>query len=421
MKKLTMMMVVVLLAGGCFAQKSNVNKAKSLSSSLENPDFAAARNAIAAALEDPSTKDLTNTWYVAGLVGYNEFQYYQVRRSLQQSASDLDLSKPTSESYNYWLKADELSQIPDAKGKVDNKTRKNIVSKMLEYYRAQTLIIYGYSLYENGDYKGAYTEFLKHLDMSKLPMMQDPKTQQQFVKDTTYCTYLLYAARFAYMAKMYPEAIATFERFNTPEIAAVASRSDIISANEFIYQSYIDQNDTVNAVASLQQSIQRFPEEAWFIQNLINLYINSKQSDVAIEYLTKAIEKEPQKGEYYMIRGNLLLNENKLDEALADLEKSISIDEKLVEGQAGIGRVYYNKAVMKGDEANRQSDQKAYEAAKKEEADLYFQSVPYFEKAHQLAPDDRNISLLLKGLYWRFRDKDGYLDKYNKLNEELNK
>jgi tetratricopeptide (TPR) repeat protein len=223
------------------------------------------------------------------------------------------------------------------------------------------------------------------------------------------------------MAKMYPEAIATFERFNTPEIAAVASRSDIISANEFIYQSYIDQNDTVNAVASLQQSIQRFPEEAWFIQNLINLYINSKQSDVAIEYLSKAIEKEPQKGEYYMIRGNLLLNENKLDEALADLEKSISIDEKLVEGQAGIGRVYYNKAVMKGDEANRQSDQKAYEAAKKEEADLYFQSVPYFEKAHQLAPDDRNISLLLKGLYWRFRDKDGYLDKYNKLNEELNK
>lgn len=424
MKKITLMLAVALISVGCLAQKSNVQKAKNLSSALENPDFDAARTAIQAALEDPSTKDLTNTWYVAGLIGYNEFQYYQVKRSMGTQVSDLQMSAPTSESYDYWLVADKMSQIPNAKGKVDASTRKQIVTRMLDYYRTQTLISYGFSFYENGDYKSAYREFMKHLNMPSLDMMQDPKSQQQMVKDTLYYTFLLYAGRFAYMAQMYPEAIEVFKQFRQKEVLDVANYNDALAAHEFLYQSYIDQKDTANAEASLKQSIEVYPKEAWFLHNLINIYFTSGRKQDAIDYLSEAIERDPQRADYYTKRGDLKLNDGLYDEALVDYEKAASLDANLADAQAGIGRVYYNKAVLKGDEANSLNinDEANYKKIKQEESDLYYKSMPYLEQAHKLAPDDRNVALLLKGLYFRFREADSQiLDKYNALNEELDK
>ena len=424
MKKITLMLAVALISVGCLAQKSNVQKAKNLSSALENPDFDAARTAIQAALEDPSTKDLTNTWYVAGLIGYNEFQYYQVKRSMGTQVSDLQMSAPTSESYDYWLVADKMSQIPNAKGKVDASTRKQIVTRMLDYYRTQTLISYGFSFYENGDYKSAYREFMKHLNMPSLDMMQDPKSQQQMVKDTLYYTFLLYAGRFAYMAQMYPEAIEVFKQFRQKEVLDVANYNDALTAHEFLYQSYIDQKDTANAEASLKQSIEVYPKEAWFLHNLINIYFTSGRKQDAVDYLSEAIERDPQRADYYTKRGDLKLNDGLYDEALVDYEKAASLDANLADAQAGIGRVYYNKAVLKGDEANSLNinDEANYKKIKQEESDLYYKSMPYLEQAHKLAPDDRNVALLLKGLYFRFRETDSQiLDKYNALNEELDK
>lgn len=51
-----------------FAQKSNVNGAKNKALAAENPEFDSAKEMIQAALVNEETKDLTNTWYVAGLV-----------------------------------------------------------------------------------------------------------------------------------------------------------------------------------------------------------------------------------------------------------------------------------------------------------------------------------------------------------------
>ena len=78
MKK-TLIFAALLLAGtGCMAQKANVRKARNLALA-ENADFAGARTAIKEALQDETTKNQTETWYLAGLIGYE-----QNKRELQK-------------------------------------------------------------------------------------------------------------------------------------------------------------------------------------------------------------------------------------------------------------------------------------------------------------------------------------------------
>ena len=69
MKKLVLVAMLALgvVAAGS-AQKKNVSLAKNKAMNTEAPDFEGAKTAIEAALQDETTKDAADTWYVAGLV-----------------------------------------------------------------------------------------------------------------------------------------------------------------------------------------------------------------------------------------------------------------------------------------------------------------------------------------------------------------
>ena len=413
MKKVLFMLVVVLIGTGCYAQKKNVSQAKNKAMAAENPDFTGARALIAEALEDETTKDLADTWYWAGMIGYKENEYLLTQSILTGKVDDKKKGEAVVESYNYFLKADELAMTPvlDKKGneKVDTKTHKNIQQKMLDYYSAQELVKYGIWLNDQRDFANAYEVFKMHTDIPTLPLMQDDKLQAKMPRDTTYYQYLYYAGLFATQAGMHPEAIAVFESMKDGDYEA-------ITINQFLYQEYVELKDTANFVRVLQESIEKFPAEPWFLQNLINFYIFSGQEQTAIEYLDKAIEREPGVAQYYHIRGNLKENAKKYEEALADFDKAISIDPKLADAVAGKGRVYYNQAVKMNEDAAYISDNRQYQKALKEMDEVFAQSLPYFEQAHEMEPDNRNYMIILKQLYYRL-----HMDqKYEQINDLLN-
>lgn len=414
MKKTLLMAALVLMSAGCMAQKANVKKAKSLAMNTESPDFTTARQLIGEAINNPETANQAETYFVAGLIGYQE------NMSLTQAAifsGTMDQAKAgmaITESYDYWLKADELAMIPtlDKKGRevVDTKTRANIAKKMIDYWKAQNFIQYGLYLNDQRDYSNAYFAFMKHLQMPELPMMQDPKLQAQLPKDTTYYQYLYYAGLFATQAEMHDEAIAIFEQLKDGEIEPVA-------CNQFLYQEYVAKQDTAKFVAVLQEAMKKFPQEVWFLQNLINYYIFSGHADEAVTYLDQAIEREPNVAQYHYIKGNISMNDKEFDAALASFARALELDPTMVDAVAGQGRVYYNQAVQMNEEAANITDGKAYKQALQEMNETYKQSLPYFEKAHEMAPEERDYMIVLRGLYYRF----GMDDKYAAINEEMNR
>ncbi len=413
MRKTLLMAALVLISAGCIAQKANVNKAKSLILS-ETPDYDQARQLIGAALANEETKNQANTWYVAGLIGYQQDVQANRMALLNQPLDQDQVGQAIMESYDYWVKADEIAMTPtlDKKGRevVDTKTRNNIVKKMLEYYQNQEFIKYGVHLNEQRDFKGAYNVFMRHLKMRDLPMMQEDKLQSQMPKDTIYEQYEYYAALFAIQAKMHNEAIAVLEDLKNGEFEAIA-------VNQFLYQEYMEEvKDTVNAVRVLQEAMVRFPQEPWFLQNLINYYIFSKQEDKAIEYLNQAIEREPGVAEYHLIKGNLSANQGNNAEALTEYDRALEINPMLAEAHAGKGRVHYNEASKIIEEATYIQDAKAYKAALNMASDKLKESLPFFEKALEVAPDNREYMVILKGIYYRLHMDD----KYEAMQDMLN-
>ena len=415
MKRTLFFAALVLISAGCIAQKNPaIKKAKSYMLASENPDFAAARASMAEAFK---TEQTAEAYYWAGMIGCKELALESYNQLLGKGFDQAKAGKAVEESYKYWLTADSLAMIPtlDKKGRevVDQKTRNNIVKNMLEYYKNQELVKYGIYLNEQKDYVGAYNAFKLHISIPELAMMQSDKLQKEMPKDTTYEQYKYYTAIFAVQSEMHPEAIAILKELKDGNYEAIA-------VNQFLYQEYVAIKDTANFVATLQSAIERFPGEPWFLQNLINYYIFSNQQQTAIDYLAKAIEREPNVAQYHLIKGNLDENQRHYEEALKDFENALAIDPKLADAVAGKGRVYFNQAVLLNEQAAMISDNKAYKKALAEMNDVYKKALPFFEKAHELNPKERDYMTVLKSLYYRFRTEAGMQAKYDEMVEKIN-
>lgn len=414
MKKTLVLAALVLISAGCFAQKANVKKAKNLALQ-ESPDFSGARAAINEALQNEETKDLADTWYTAGLIGYQELSKENEKTYLGQARDEKRAGEAVVESFDYWMQAANLAgqKVLDKKGNevlADKKTYALLQKKVLEYYKNQELVKYGIYLNDQRDFATAYNVFQRHLSIPELPLMQDEKLQKDMPKDTIYDQYKYYTAIFAIQAEMHPEAIAVLEEMKNGQYEA-------ITVNQFLYQEYVNVKDTANYVRVLQDAVAHFPQEPWFLQNLINHYIFSGQEQEAINYLDQAIAREPNVAQYHLIKGNLNENQKNYEAALADFDRALAIEPTMADAEAGKGRVYYNQAVKMNEDAALIADAKEYKKALEEMNAMFRQSLPFFEKAHELAPDNRDYMITLRGLYYRF----DMTDKYNAINEELNK
>ena len=400
MKKSLILAALVLMSAGCFAQKNPLVKKAKNYALAETPDFSAARAAIEEAIAAEPTAE---TYYWAGMIGYQELAQENYNQMLGKGVHQDIAGKAVEESYAYWLKADELASalVPNKKGDLvpaDPKVRSNISKKMLEYYKNQELVKYGIYLNEQRDFANAYEAFKMHIDIPELAMMQDAKLQKEMPRDTIYQQYKYYAGIFAVQSEKHPEAIAILSEMKDGDYEA-------ISVNQFLYQEYVAMNDTANFVATLQNAIARFPQESWFLQNLINYYIFSGQEQTAVDYLAQAIEREPNVAQYHLIKGNLDENLGHYEDALKDFDNALAVDPTLADAMAGKGRVYYNQAVKLNEEAAMISDNKAYKKALDEMNEVFRKSLPFFEKAHEMAPEERSYIQVLKGLYYRFNDE----------------
>lgn len=419
-------MALLMAVSAVDAQKKAVQTAKNRAMSAETPDFDGAREAIRGALENEETKDDANTWYVAGLIGNKEAEYLINQRYLTGQLDEARLGQCVAESYEYWLVADSLAQVlvADKKGNMKPaapKLRPQVARAMMDYFTQGYLISYGYSFYEKRDNEAAYKYFMMHLNMPKLPMMADPKLQKQMevqLNDTNYYTYKQYAGRFAFDAKMYDEAVAVFNDLILNDNGK-ALRHDQISAKEYLAAIAQARQDTLGYLTQLREGWRMYPDEPWFVQNLINFYLREYNGEDGLELamaaVSEAIEQDPQK-QYFILRGQLYLQTGRYDEALSEfntLDQQYPNDLDIIEM---IGRVYY----FRGDDmltaANDLNDPNAAKKAREEALVELRKCVEPLERVHEVRKDDVTLLNLLKNTYYKL----GEMDKNRAIVNEIN-
>ncbi|WP_375416027.1 tetratricopeptide repeat protein [uncultured Hymenobacter sp.] len=164
------------------------------------------------------------------------------------------------------------------------------------------------------------------------------------------------------------------------------------------------QNDEAEAAKVLQQALAAYPNNKSFMLEDLNVSLASGKGEDALAKINKTIAADPSNSNLYAVRGSMYDRQKKTDLALADYRKATELDPNNFDAQFNLGVYNYNRAADAYTKASKM-DLKTYQKSGKvleAQGKKYFQdSVPYFEKALQLQPDDRNTLTSLQKVYFR--------------------
>lgn len=412
MKRLSFLCVLLMAVSVMgFAQKSNVNGAKNKALAMENPDFAGAKDQIEQALANEETKNLANTLYVAGLV-YEKAADAEFVKVQSGAGNEVAMGEDALKAIEYYLKANELDRQPNAKGKVKPKFTNKIKSSLLNIYRKVMLVNYGIKKYEAEEWENAIKGFSTHVEILDFPIFADEKNMP--AKDSTYYDIKMYAAQSAWAGNLNDKAIELYKK-----IQADGYKENQVM--QVLSQLYLTEKDTVNYVKTLQDGVAKFPNEFYFLGNLINHYVYGGQPELAAEYLDKAIANDPNNPQLYSVLGSMLELKEDYEGAMANFDKALSINPELADAWVNKGRLIYNKAFKAEGAANQIRDYKLADIEIAKANEIYKESIPFFEKALELKPDDYETMKILRGLYYRFSDSDAlYQKKYDDIVKRIN-
>lgn len=417
MRKSLILAALVLISAGCFAQKNaSIKKAKSMLNS-EKPDFAAAHVLAAQGLAEEPTAE---NYYWAAFIDNKLVQNELYKESSHEGEYNISEAGPAATSaLEYLLKADELALVlvPNKKGvevPTDPKMRGKVAKMILEFFKNKDFVRYGALLSEQNDFAGAYAAFNTHIGIPEMEVMQDPKIQKELVLDTMYYKYMLNASYFAMRAEMHHEAVQMLLRLKN------YGQIEPLLVNQFLCEEYLADKDSANYVKALQEGVMLFPQEDFFIQNLVSYSVQTNTEANAVAFFTEQIESHQTEPLFYVKRGLLYELLENADASMADFDKAIELDPKCADAIGGKGRLIYNKGVKMYDAAQNIVDNREYNKEIEKVSEVIRQALPFFEQAHELAPTRASFVQALKEIYFRFRSEPGMQAKYDEMVEILN-
>ena len=384
MKKVVLSVVMLLVTGFAFAQEKAVKEAKKIAGAV-NPDFAQAEQLINGALTNPETKDQAETWNVAGFIQKRRSEKEMESAYLRKPYDTLQVYKSALDMCKYYLKCDELAQIPNEKGKIKNKYRKTNAATIKG--ERGNLINGGIQFFNEDKNKEALEYFGMYVSLPSQPMFAE---DEELKADTL----LPQIAYYASLAAMKMEDYASVLKY-----APVAQDDKEVGkyAMEFVSTALKAEGDTAKWIVSLQEGVKKYPEHPFFFGNLIDYYSNSKKFDEAMAFADEMIAKDPSNPFNTYVKGYLYHNMEDYDKALEFYKKTIELSPDYAEAYSNIGLIYCLKAQDYSAKATSDVNDPKYAEDMAKLKTFYEEAKPYYEKARQLKPDQRE--LWLNGLY----------------------
>ena len=374
MRKFFILSLVTTLSLFASAQKGVV---KDASRSLKNNDLKEARALIKQALENEQTANDPDTWKLAGDIGNKAFDNQITSQMLGKKSNEDVMYKGLMESYAPYLKADSLAELPDSKGRVRNRVRKDIAATLRANHAY--FINGGIFFNEKDDYKRASNFFEVYWDIPTLPLFEG--NRDGFLIDSTYQTIKYYSIITAIQAEDHKRALSLIERAtNEPFIENSAyQESDLY---ELMASEYIQVGDTASYMEVLNVGASKFPKSKYFIPNLINVYIREGDNQKALDYLDQAIENDPSNScDLNSVKAALYAETNEFDKAEAEYKKAIVQDENCERALEGLAVSYILQAQdLKDKAAQQMGDRKLQAENDKKTIEFYMLALPHLEK-----------------------------------------
>lgn len=381
MRRLTLSLIFAACSLVAIAQTGKVMSAFTgytayqSSQMAEKQELVNAKDAIDQAILDEKTGVDPKTWYYKGLI---EQLIYQ------DSVLSAQYPEAIKESANAYMKALELTQVPEAK-----KFRQE--DELLNYINicAGQLHTSGVVQYEKKNTAASYEACVKALEVvnalqkgghgDKLPM--DPNNTR-FIASIS-----------ATQLGKTDEAQQYFETL-------IANNYDNVYIYKGLASILMEKKETDKAMDVLKKGAAAYPAEASLTIDMINIYLSTDREAEGIEAMKKAIELEPDNAQLYFVLANTYGKLDSEEEELSYYNQAIKVDPNYADAYNNLGALYLDKANVYIEQMN---DPKLSDAKYNELDALRTQyldkALPYLEKAHELKPESMEIMDVLKTIY----------------------
>ncbi len=277
-----------------------------------------------------------------------------------------------------------------------------------------SLINIGGVKYENKEYEKAYLSYEASLESHRV--LSAEKQASVFDDVSIFNDQLYFTAIIASLAERCKDAIPYLETL---------AKLDSAKAFEPLYNCKIAAGDEAGAEKILTEGRKKFPEDSGLLFAEINSYLKKGKLDELTDRLKQAIHQEPNNVGLYVTLGNVYdnlyqtmakdKNEAKateyFNEAKTYYEQASAKDPKNVDAVYSLGALYYNKAAVRTQEMNALPDDFSSAGLKKLKdlrdgiLALFDESLPYFQKAENINPNDVNTLIALSEIYARKEDE----------------
>ena len=374
MKKIRLFLFLLLTVSVAFAQKEKTPKIEKAKLLLDKGEVAEAQMIIDAAVGNEKTKDKVKTWYYRGLIYETIYiSEDEAIKSLSDNAynvaaeSFLKVKEMEPETSTYYIFADQ-----------------RIVALYSAAFNSAV------EAYQSGDYEGSIAYF----DMVKLV----------FPNDTTAWQYTGYAAQQLDDTEL---ALENFNYLADHNMADVNVHRNII----YVYRAVV--NDTLAALEAARRARLQYPEDHDLKQDLITLLIMANKVDEAKQRLTDAIADDPDNYILYYEMGYIYDASEDYDEASKWYEKCLEKNPEYFEALYNLGVNKYNQGaeiLKEAQDMDLDTYKKEGKAVEARANEVFTLAVPYFEKAHEVNPEDISTLQTLQTLY-------ALMKEYEKVNE----
>lgn len=376
MKKIVIVAALLASFGVANAQKSAIRNAKA---ELGNKAYNKAREAIKPALSNAETANDPDTWRLAfdieSAVGDNQQVLQMTGKNINEEAWYTAIMK----SIDYAKKADSLAQIPNNKGRIRNKHRKDIASQLRANH---SLFINGGIFYnEKRDYAKASQFFETYTTLPELDLFEG---KFEGLNDTLVQQIKFYAAITAIQSGDKDRSIRLLKKIISEPYTPYQDGKES-DAYELLAAQYLEVGDSTNYMQVLEQGATKFPENQYFIPNLINSYISQGKAPQAIQYIDQALESDPSnKCQYLSVKASIYGEQQQYENSDKVYLEALETDPNCERALEGLGTSYivqaqeYKEKMPRG--INR-AEQAKHDQQLKE---LYAKSLPLLLKYKEL-------------------------------------
>ena len=375
------------------AANNVLREAQAIVNLPEGGDLNAANALIQQAMVNEHTKNNPDTWNVAGQIQQKLYMKQAEKLYLGQPYDTVAFYGSLSNMCNYFIKCDELEQIPNAKGAIVVKYRP--ANKEQIYVNRPNLLNGGIFYYNKGAFKEAHSIFSQYIATASAPMLADynitPETDEYMADIAAY-----YSVQAGLQTEDYELALTNID-------LAKLAKDPNMSASIYRLEasSYLNMGDSAKWIDLLKAGVERNPEDQYYYNNLISYYVNSKKNEELMAFADEMVAKNDQPIFRY-VKGYLYQNMKEYDKAIEEYKIVIEQDPAYASAYHNLGICYSDLAQQVSEStANMNFRSKEFKASQEKMKEYYRLALPMFEKLRTLddGTDPERRTAWTSGLY----------------------